>query len=246
MKYLFLISWLRAREKKLVDSVDIDRMISVTSVEESFKVLNDTDYAPFISGESHKTIDNVIEKERNDLRNSLYLMDIEREAVDILFLRDEFSKISKEVKQDLFKRKEKQKGLSEKKKDSDIIKEIKERSPNNPHEIDEILDEIYFERMISFLEKSKEKEMADFFRRYEENIKNNKKSDKLLRDDILKDLEDEIIEEESKQSDGFLPVLAFFIKKRRAEYLIKTILSAKRIGIDVKDIHNLTNKVRTI
>ncbi len=246
MRYLFLISWLRAREKKLVDNIDIDRMISAPSIEESFKVLNDTDYAPFIAGESYKSIDRVIEKEYKDLKNSLHLMDIEKEAVDILFLRDEFIEIAKEAKDELFGSKEKQKGLTEKKKDSDIMKEIKERGPEKSHQIDEILNDIYFTKMISFLEDSKEKDLADFFREYEYSLKEKKENENISRDDVLQKMEEEIITEEGKDSDGFLPVLAFFIKKRRAEHTIRTILSAKRIGIETKDISSLIGKVRVL
>ncbi len=246
MKYLFLISWLRAREKKLADNIDVDRMVSASSVEESFKVLNDTDYAPFIAGESYKSIDKVIEKEHHDLRKSLSLMDIEKEAVDILFLRDEFSEVAKTLKKDLFGNKGKQKQIAEKRKESDITKEVKERKPQKPHEVDEILDNIYFERMIAFLEKSKENYLTEFFKEYEQVVKDNNNSENVLRDEILKEMEEQIIEKESKESDGFLPVLAFFIKKRRAEYIIRTILSAKRIGIETKEINNLINKVNTI
>lgn len=246
MKYLFLISWLRAREKKLTDSTDIERMISASSVSESFKILNDTDYAPFIAGESYNSIDNVIKKEHIDLKKSLSLMDIEEEAVDILFLRDKFAGEAVMLKDKMFNDKEKQKQLTEKKKDSEIAKEVKERNPKNPHEIDEILNDIYFERLIAFLKKNKEHYLTELFKEYERIVKTKNSNEDYLKDDMLKNIEDQIIEAENKECDGFLPVLAFFIKKRRAEYVIRTILSAKRIGIDVKDIKSLIKEVKTI
>lgn len=246
MKYLFLISWLRAREKKLVDSVDVDRMIAATSVEESFKVLNDTDYAPFIISEGYQTVDNVIYKERENFRKSLYLMDIEKEVVDILFLRDDCVGILKDIKEELFSRKEKQRVGGEKSKDSDIGKEIKERRPQKPSQIDEILDDIYFERMIEFLRREKESSLADFFESYREKLNKVGDDSTSSRDEILLQMEEEILEEENKHADGFLPVLAFFITKRRAEHLVRTIISAKRIGLDKKEINDLINKTRAL
>ena len=241
MKYLFLISWLRAREKKLADNVDIDRMIGANSPEESFKVLNDTDYASYLQGESYKTLERVISKERQDFRKSLEGMDIEEELIDVLFLRDDLQELSKKAKNILFY--QDYQGRSEK-IENEILRKVKERSPEKPHEVDGIVLDIYFQRISSFLTKAKEKEVSEFFENYRESLSN--ESDLVVRDELLKKMEDEIIEKGAWQSDGFIPVLAFFIKKRRVENSIRTILSGKRIGLQSQEIYKLIKEKRAL
>ncbi len=243
MKYLFFISWFRAREKRLADKVDFDRMIGAKSLEESFKVLNDTDYAPHLSGESHNSIERVIEKERDDFRKTLSKMGMDKEVLDIIFLKDDLQLVSEEAKEKIFK--EKEKTFTEKKKEEDVLKKIRGKNPQEPHEIDDIVLDIYFQKIISFLNRIKEKQAKNFFEKYWEKI-SGKDEDIRERDEILLEMENEIIEKSREEMSGIIPLLAFFIKKRRVECFIRNIFSGKRIGLDSKEIYSLISEKRAL
>jgi vacuolar-type H+-ATPase subunit C/Vma6 len=210
MKYLFLTSWLRAREKKLVDNVDLDRMIGATTIEESFKVLNDTDYAPYLVADGDYDIEKVIERERKGFHKMLSVMGVEEEVLDIFFLRE---------RMDLF--------LNEEERQADALLDI------------------YFEKVTSFLRKEKEKQALNFFENYRNIIKKST-GDYKKRDELLLKMEKEIVEKEKEEIGGLIPALAFLIKKRRAEYYIRTIFACKRIGVDAKEIYKLIKEKRAL
>ncbi len=241
MKYLFFVSWFRAREKKLADKTDFDRMIGASNIEESFRVLNDTDYAPYLSGGTHANIEGIIEKERKDFRETLLRMGMEKEVVDVLFLRDELHAVSREVKEKIFG----EKTTTEKREESDLFKEVKSRKPENPHEVDSVLLEIYFQRVISFLEESGERETEKFFRDYEKVMKETE-GDFQRRDELLLKIENEIIEKGREEVSGMMPVLAFFIKKRRIESSVRSVFSAKKLGLGSGEVYKLIDDKRAL
>ncbi len=241
MKYLVFISWFRAREKKLADRTDFDRMIGASNIEESFRVLNDTDYAPYLSGETHANIEGIIEKERKDFRGTLLKMGMEKEVLDVLFLRDELDFVSREAKEKIFG----EKTITERKEESDLFKEIKSRKPEKPHDIDSILLEIYFQKVIDFLKESKEKETEKFFRDYEK-VMRKTEGDSQKRDDLLMEMENEIIERGREEVSGMMPILAFFIKKRRIESSCRNIFSAKKLGLSSKEVYKLIDDKRAL
>lgn len=233
MRYLFLISWLRAREKKLADQVDLDRMIGAPSMDETLRVLNDTDYAPYLSGKTDSDIEEIIEEERGDFQKTLLKMGVEEELLEALFLKEDFRSVAEEIKGEIFQKGD-GKNVFEKKKEKDIVKEVKNRNPQNPQEVDDILLDIYFQRVIAFFRK--EKKVEKFFKEYQETAKR-MKEDLVKRDEVLLKIESEIIEKSGEEIEGFLPILAFFIKKRRAEYFIRSIFAGKRIGMDSEAIY---------
>ncbi len=245
MKYLFFISWFRAREKKLADRVDFDRMIGATSTEESFKILNDTDYAPYLSGETHNDVEKIIEKERAGFRKNLLGMGLDKDVLEVLFLKDDLEMISIEAKEKIFEKKEKEKKISEKEKEKDIFKEIKNRDPQEPHEIDGIMLEIYLQKVINFLRKNKEKETERIFENYKEVIKRTN-NDLVARDEALLQIEEELIEKSKEKISGVMPILAFFIKKRRAECVIRSIFAGRKIGLKSKEIYELIDNKRAL
>ncbi len=243
MKYLFLISWLRAREKKLADNVDIDRMIGAGSAEESFRVLNDTDYAPYISAESYESIEQVIKKEREDFSKELYDMGVEQEMIDVLFLRDDLVVHTKRAKELFFlTTKEREEEL---RKEDELVVQILEQKPQTPHHIDRIAVDIYFQRTIDFLKKQKDAPLLSFFQEYYQAVCENEE-DVVERDRILEEMEDKIIENSKSEIEGFAPILSFFIMKRRIEYRIRVVLAGKRTGIVSGEIYNLLNKTRAL
>ncbi len=241
MKYLFFVSWFRAREKRLADKTDFDRMIGASNIEESFRVLNDTDYAPYLSGETHANIEGVIEKERKDFRETLLKMGMEKEAVDVLFLRDELDSVSREAKEMIFG----EKTITEKREESDLLKEVRSREPEKPQDVDSILLDIYFQRVIDFLRESKEKETERFFRDYEKVMKE-AEDDFRKRDELLLEMENEIIEKGREEVSGMMPVLAFFIKKRRIEGSVRSVFSAKKLGLGSGEVYKLIDNKRAL
>ncbi len=233
MRYLFFVSWFRAREKKLADSVDLDRMIGAESIEESFKVLNDTDYASYISNKNHLDIEAVIQEERKDLEKTLSRMGMDKEVLNFLFLKDELFLLAKELKENIFEKKENK--ISQQK---NIAQRIIKENPSSPAQIDNLISEIYFQELILFCRKTKEKQIVDFLEKYWQRIRE--------KDDVLAEMEDEIIEKSRDLTNGIMPILAFFIRKRRIEYFIRSIFSAKRIGFQDSEIHNLITKTKTL
>ncbi len=227
MKYLSLTAQLKAREKRLPDSVDIDRMIGATSVEESFKVLNDTDYAPFISSRSHQQIEEVIKAERESFRKELRMMGVEEEAVKVLFLPDDLTEVAKTVKE---------------KGEGKIADQITAMKPKTPQEVDDLIVDFYLEMVVNFFKEEKDKELLRFFEEYREVIS----GEELSREEALQRMEEDVIKKSAFETDGFLPLLSFFIKKRRMEKAVRVILSAKRMGLTKEEITDLIKETRVL
>ncbi len=244
MKYLFLVSWLRAREKKLTDNVDIDRMIGATSMEDSFRVLNDTDYAPYISSESYEDLESVIKKEREGFKKELSEIGLEKNTLDILFFRDDLDAAAKKVKEIMSLEKKEQQDVLQ--QESELVKEIANHNPPTPRHADDVVLSIYFKKTLSFLKKEKESELVDFFKKYQQTLVDTSKEDIVKRDEFLLQLEEELIDKSKALIQGVAPLLAFFIKKRRAEHQIRVVLSSKRIGILSTEVYNLIKRKRAL
>jgi vacuolar-type H+-ATPase subunit C/Vma6 len=235
MKHLLFISWFRAREKRLVDQIDLDRMIGAKTKEETFKVLNDTDYAPYLSGKSYLDIEKVIEEEKKDLKKTLTKMGMKENILRLLFLRDELDLICKEAKGKFFQ----ERNIQEKK--SEILKEIREKKAKRKEDVDSIVSNLYFEKAITLLKK--EEKGQEFFKRYyEETKKNNAEK----RDKVLLKMEEEIIEKSRNEAQGIFPILSFFIKKRRIEYFIRTIFALKKMGFASDKIQGFIKEKKTL
>jgi hypothetical protein len=238
MKYLFFISWFRAREKKLVDQIDLDRMIGAQTVDEAFKILNDTDYAPYLSGKNHFDIEKIIKEERGDLKKMLVKMGMEEDVVKFLFLKDELDFACREAKGKIFQ------GKNFQEKENDFLKEIRERKPGAKEEVDDIVLDLYFEKAITFLNDTKEKEGEEFFTNYYQKIKENEDFKK--RDEYLTQMEEEVIEKGREEIEGIIPILGFFIKKRRIEYFIRNIFALKRMGVDSQKMQKFIKEKRVL
>jgi hypothetical protein len=235
MKHLLFISWFRAREKRLVDQIDLDRMIGAKTKEEAFKVLNDTDYAPYLSGKSYLDIEKVIEEEKKDLQKTLTKMGMKEDILRFLFLRDELDLACREAKEKLFQEKSTQEKISE------ALKEIKEKNPKRKEDVDSIISELYFEKAIFLLKE--EENGKEFFKKY---YQETKKSDAEKRDRILLKMEEDIIEKSRSDAQGIFPILSFFIKKRRVEYFIRTIFALKKMDFTPDKIQSFIKEKKTI
>ncbi len=243
MRYLFFVAWLRAREKKLADAVDFDRMIGAPNIEESFKVLNDTDYGPFLSGKTYLEIEEIIEKEKEDFKNNLNKMGLSKGALNLLFLKDDLILLGQELKEKIFKGSEKEELI---KKYSSIADKIQKTKPESAEKIDDLIIKIYFEKSIQFLKKTGEKEALSFFRNYWKRISQIKEEELEKRESLLIEMEYKIVEKSIDSISGLMPILAYFIKKRRSENFVRTIFASKKIGLDSSKIYNLIEKTRTL
>lgn len=232
MKHLLFISWFRAKEKRLVDQIDLDRMIGAKTKEEAFKVLNDTDYAPYLSGKSYLDIEEIIEEEKKDLKETLTRMGMEENVLKFLFLRDELDLVAREAKERLFQEK------NTKEKADGVLKEIKERKPKRKEDVDSIAFDIYFEKAMILL-----KEGKDFFKKY---YAETKKDDKEKRDKTLLEMEEEIIRKSINEAQGIFPILSFFIRKRRTEYFIRTIFALKKMDFPPDKIQTFIKEKKTL
>ena len=244
MKYLFFISWFRAREKQLVDQVDLDRMIGASSMDEAFKVFNDTDYALYLGGKTYLDIEKIIEEEREDFKKTLEKMGMEKDVLSFLFLKDTLCSVSRKAKEKIFKI-QKDAGFQGKDIEREILKEIEERKPKKPEEVDSIATDIYFEKSIRFLEGFGEREVGGFFAKYYEKIKE-ASEDLKERDIILSEMEEDIVEESREKIEGMIPILSFFIKRRRVEHFIRAVFSGKKLGLPSDKIYNLIEQRRVL
>ncbi len=241
MKNLFFISFLRAREKKLADRIDLERMIGAIKIEDSFKVLNDTDYASFISGKNYTEIEEIIRDERRDLRKSLEVMGLEKETLDFIFLKDDLILLTKEIKEIIFYKAEKESDLI--KKYFDLVKEVKEKGLNNAFEVDLFLTNFYYKRAINFCKKNHENSALSFFIDSYEKVKKSEPKNLEERDRFILKLEQSLVEKSKSEISGVTPLLAFFIKKKRAEEAIRKILAGKKLGLDVSEIQNIISNL---
>ena len=192
MKYCFFVAWLRAREKRIADQIDFDRMINSSTIEESFKVLNDTDYALFLN---ENNIEEILEKGWLDFKKTLELMGLDKEIIGVLIPEDSFSFMKKE-----------------------------------------------FLEKVCFICR-KEKSALEFFKKYLEIIN---QEDSFKKDQEIIELENEIIEKGEYLTNGFLPLIAFIIKKKRADYFLSTIFNAKKINMDSLQIRELMEIKRAL
>lgn len=244
MKYLFFVSWFRAKEKNLADQTDLDRMIGASSLEESFKVLNDTDYAGFLSGRTYQEIEQVISLEKQDLKKTLEQMGMDKPALDFLFLKNDLIMLAGEIKEKKLNSLEKSVFIN---KYSDLARKLIEKKEiDSLEQIDDLVINYYFKKAIRFCQTSQEKQLANIFKKYWLLIKNKKNQNLKTRDDLLIEMENKIIEKSREKIDGIMPILAFFIKKTRAQYFVKTVLSAKRIGLNSTETYSLIEKTRTL
>lgn len=236
MKYLSPIAYFKAFEKKLPDGVDFERMISSTSFEESMTVLQDTHYAEFVSQDSNLTLEEILEKEDLSFREDLKKLGFSQKVIEFLFLKEDLFNLSLELKKEILGIDTTEKlygsGLSIddlKEKYSSLVEEIKEDSLN----IDEKVFQFYFEEAKRQAKKLKSKQIEKFFSEY---VK--KKDEK-----ELEKLEKRFLEENKWRINGLDGVFSFFLKRRKAEKKLKTILSSKQINLEVEKINKLTRNL---
>lgn len=197
MKHLFFIYSSRAKEKHIPNNTDFSRMINASSFEEAFRVLQDTNYAPYILGKSPFDYEEIIEKEKEDFKNELIKMGAKEELLDIISLKRE----------NIFK----------------ALKKIKSKD------------------VILFLEEHK-----SILNSFIKDLENNDFLKAKEKEELMEKREKEFILKSEMKSEGLSPFLAFLLKKKRAEKIVRIILSSKKIEMPSENIIVLVNKVRAI
>lgn len=242
MKYLFLNSYFNAREKQIADPVDFERMIGKESFKESFEVLQDTDYSKWAL--ETDDLSQIFRKEKVFFRNELIKLGA-KELTNLFFLRADITNLRIYLKSTLFDLDSGdllEWGKSEKQLKSTFEKEIKEASDlDTPAKVDDYLTEVYLKKLEEFA--GKDKSVLKFIEKYREIIDGFEGES---RENRLKDLEDEFISSQTKKNEGLAPILAFFMKKWRAEKKIKAIMDGKKIGFNPKEIKSLTENLRAL
>lgn len=244
MKYLFFVAWVRTREKNIADRTDLDRIIGASTMEEALRVLNDTDYAPFLLGKNHFQLEEIMIAERKDLRMTLERMGFGGDALDFLFLKEDLILLGGKIKRNLSEPTISDDKLI--KKHPALFRKIKQCSLSTPEKIDDLLMRFYFEKAIRFCAKSGETEAGRIFKKYWRAVQKANPEQLVARDGFLSDMEEEIIYKSREAVSGIMPILAFLIKKRRAEYFIKIVFAGKRIGLDEAKIVSALGKTITI
>lgn len=140
----------------------------------------------------------------------------------------------------------------------DILEEEKEDFKNELIKVgakDEILDIISLKRENIFkaLKKIKSKDVILFLEDHKsilnsfiKDLENGELEKAKEKEEIMEKKEKEFILKSEMKSEGLSPFLAFLLKKKRAEKIIRIILSSKKIGIEPESIIILINKVRAI
>ncbi len=89
MKHLFFIYFSRAKEKHIADDTDFSRMINASSFEDAFKVLQDTDYAPYSLNKKPIEYEDAIEEEKKQFKEDFIRMGAEGEILEVLSIKQE-------------------------------------------------------------------------------------------------------------------------------------------------------------
>ncbi|MGM0439166.1 MAG: hypothetical protein ACQEP3_01875 [Patescibacteria group bacterium] len=242
MKYLFLNSYFNSIEKHIADQVDFDRMINAKDESKAYEVLQDTDYGRWAL--ETENLETVFEKEKSFFSEELSRMGV-GSLVDLYRLRADIVNLRIFLKNKLFNL-DSGDLLDWGKSKEELVKEYQDeistaKSKDTPAKLDDYLTEVYLDRLEEFATESKEvkqfiESYKDILDEYEGEIKDKK----------IKKLEDEFISENTRKNEGLAPVFAFFMKKWRAEKIIRTIITGKEIEFSPKKIRNLVEDLRSI
>ncbi len=237
MKYLFLNSYFNAIEKHVADSVDFDRMINSPDWKKAFEVLQDTDYGKWAL--ETKSLEKIFESEKEFFARELERMGA-GQLVDLYSLRADIVNLRIFLKDTLFNYDAGPLltwGKSEKELQDYFASEIeKAKEFETPAEMDDYIFEVYLGRLEKF--GGKEKEVARFLEDYKESLES-EKSD-------LQKIEDDFIAENCKKNEGLAPILAFFMKKWKAEKIVRTIMTGKEIGLKPVEIKKMIEDIKAL
>lgn len=255
MKYLFFVAFLRALEKQIPDETDFERMINALNLEEAFKILQDTYYGPYLMNFQSTSFEELFEQEHLNFEKILKRMGLEKKILMFLSLKADFFNLGIILKEEMFQIKEPKDVLLKRgaapnvlrKKYSPLIKELKASKVKVASEIDDFLIKAYFQKLIELTQNLKEKKLEEFFQGYWRLLKQQREEKagdlKELPEKYLRDLEKEFLDKTKWESEGLLPIFAFFLEREYSQKVLRIILSAKEIGLKVSEIQQLLGAV---
>lgn len=242
MNYLFLNSYFNTIEKRIADDVDFDRMINSDNEKKAYDVLQDTNYASWALESS--SLEDIFRNEKIFFCKELIRFGFP-ELVDLFCLRSDITNLRIILKEKLFGLDSGEIVFSMKEKDQlleEFKKEIKiAETKENPGDLDDYLTEIYLERLKKYTKK--EKEIQTFIKDYQKIITEFLGEE---RDKKIKKLEDDFISENTKKNEGLAPILAFFMKKWKAEKKIKSIICGKQINFSPAKTRELVEDLQAL
>lgn len=235
MSYLFLNSYLDAREKHIANDVDFERMINEKNRSACMKVLQDTDYG--IHALDKDDLDEILFSEKVSFRKDLIKLGFSQVA-QLFLLREDISDFRSALKEDVFEVNSK---ISEGRK-RDLYEKFKEelaeaKRKSSPAELDDYLTEVFLERLKKFVKGDKESEK--FIEKYKKLLWENREKE-------LIQLEKDFVINNRKKNESISPVLAYLMQKWRAEKVIRSIVLSKELGFSTSRIQELTNQVRAL
>ncbi len=234
MKYLFLNSYLDAREKHIADKTDFERMMGSKDHLSALQILQDTDYG--VHALDSKDLEEIILKEKMSFRDDLFKMGFSLLA-ELYLLKDSFTNLRLFLKgrEDYLPSGKGEKQLKE--DFSEIIEKlskIKDKEKRDDH-----LTEIYLEKIRDY----GEKEVKEFVENYLKVLKTFSKEE---REEKLRDLEKSFILENRKKNEGLSPILAYFLQKWIAEKTIRAIIRGKEAGLTVSQLKEVISNIRAL
>ncbi len=242
MKYLFLNSYFDAVEKHIADEVDFDRMINAESAEKAFEVLQDTDYNRFAL--ESDSLEEIFKKEKKAFKEDLKRLGAEN-LIDLFFLRADIVNLRIFLKRKFFDLKSGELlewGKSSERLTEEFASEIEiAGEKKNPAKLDDYLTEVFLDKLEHY--GAKDGRVEKFIENYKDALVRFSGRE---RDERIEKLEEEFIFENRKRNEGLAPVLAFFMKKWRAEKKIRAIIRGKNLDFSPKEIKNLTVDIQAI
>ncbi len=234
---LFFSAWSRAWQNGVPTQQSIARIAEDKS-ERLLNQLADSEYGPYLSlGES--SVEQMIEKEREEFIIILRRLGIDNNLLDLLFLKIRMEKVAEELKDRIFKGKE-----SEGKMDSEIEKGLKEKFENSA-EVDD-----WSVRRFEDLSVQKARKLGD--NKLASQLKSLFSTRRLMREKGLEDgvalreLEDAFLREADLANGRIAPIMALTVRKMRSEKMIRMASGARRLGFDLAAVQYEMAKIRGI
>lgn len=234
MNYLFFSAWLKAKEKTIADETDFERMIKSQNLQESLKILQDTDYAPYVNNIQSGSYENIFKDERKGFQKILTKMGMEEHFINLFFSDYDLPGLRR-----ILKKQEKNTEL-ERKYENELKTEIKLEDRT----IDDFIKEKIIENKIKILTLLKEKKIKIFLENYYQKLKQGKSKEEVEIE--LKKMEQDFIEKGEMEHDGLFPIFVFFLKKIKAEKILRAIFSGKEILLEENKIKETVSSIRAL
>ncbi len=215
----------------------IARIVEESS-ERMFTQIADTEYGPHLSlGE--ESVEKMIEAEREGFILILQKLGVVNDIIQLLFMRVRMEKVARELKARLFGDEE-----GKKTNDPEIEKGLKEGF-SNPAQIDDWAVYRFEELSVKMARKMGDVKLAL-------QLKSLFEKRRLMRKEgsedgvVLREMEDAFLRKADLTNGGVAPVMALMVRKMRVERMIRIVVGARRLGMDLAAVQYEISKIRGI